>query len=169
MIKAVFAVDQYGGMGYNGGLPWPHNRADLAHFKKLTMGHVVVMGSRSWADPTLPKPMEGRTVYIASRKPVAHASTIKGNLVEAVLQLEKLHANKTVWIAGGPDILNECRDLYDEIHLTHFKGSYKIDTKIDLKSFLSGFTMEYASVAEDIQSTFIRYEPIFKRTTGSPA
>jgi len=129
---------------------------------------VLVMGRRSWDDPKVPKPLEGRTVYIASHRSVPHATNIKGNLVEAVLELEKRHPNKTIWIAGGPDILNECRDLYDEIHLTHFKGSYKIDTKIDLKSFLSGFTMEYASVAEDIQSTFIRYEPIFKRTQGSP-
>jgi dihydrofolate reductase len=167
MIKALFAVDQFGGMGYNGGLPWPHNRADLAHFQKLTMGHVVVMGRRSWDDPALSKPLLGRTVYVATNRSVT-AGRISGNIVEEVLKLEKIHSNKIIWIVGGPDILNECRDLYDAIHLTHFKGSYKIDTKIDLKSFLSGFTTEYASVAEDIQSTFIRYEPIFKRTRGSP-
>jgi dihydrofolate reductase len=167
MIKAVFAVDQFGGMGYNGGLPWPHNRADLAHFQKLTMGHVVVMGRRSWDDPALNKPLLGRIVYVATHHPVT-AGRISGNIAEEVLKLEKMHPEKTIWIAGGADILNECRDLYDEIHLTHFKGSYKIDTRIDLKSFLSGFTIESASVAEDIQSTFIRYEPIFGRAQGSP-
>jgi len=167
MIKALFAVDQFGGMGYNGGLPWPHNRADMVNFQQLTNGHVVVMGRRTWDDPTLRKPLLGRTVYVATNRPVT-AGRISGNIVEEVLKIEKLHSGKTIWIVGGPDILNECRDLYDAIHLTHFKGSYKIDTKIDLKSFLSGFAMEYASVAEDIQSTFIRYEPIFKRTTGSP-
>jgi dihydrofolate reductase len=167
MIKALFAVDQFGGMGYNGGLPWPHNRADMVNFQQLTNGHVVVMGRRSWDDPALRKPLLGRTVYVATNRPVT-AGRISGNIVEEVLKLEKIYSNKIIWIVGGPDILNECRDLYDAIHLTHFKGSYKIDTKIDLKSFLSGFTTEYASVAEDIQSTFIRYEPIFKRTTGSP-
>ena len=167
MIKALFAVDQFGGMGYSGGLPWPHNRADMANFQKLTNGQVIVMGRRSWDDPALRKPFLGRTVYVATNRPVT-AGRISGNIVEEVLKLEKIHPEKTIWVTGGADILNECRDLYDEIHLTHFKGSYKIDTRIDLKSFLSGFTMEYASVAEDIQSTFIRYEPIFKRTTGSP-
>jgi dihydrofolate reductase len=167
MIKALFAVDQFGGMGYNGGLPWPHNPADMANFQKLTTGHVVVMGRRSWDDPALRKPLLGRTVYVATNHPVT-AGRISGNIAEEVLKLEKIYSNKIIWIVGGPDILNECRDLYDAIHLTHFKGSYKIDTKIDLKSFLSGFTIEAASVAEDIQSTFIRYEPIFKRTTGSP-
>lgn len=167
MIKALFAVDQFGGMGYNGGLPWPHNRADLAHFQKLTMGHVVVMGRRSWDDPALRKSLLGRIVYVATNRPVT-AGRISGNIAEEVLKLEKIHPDKTIWVTGGADILNECRDLYDEIHLTHFKGSYKIDTRIDLKSFLSGFTIESASVAEDIQSTFIRYEPIFGRAQGSP-
>lgn len=167
MIKALFAVDQFGGMGYNGGLPWPHNRADMVNFQKLTNGHVIVMGRNTWDDPALRKPFLGRTVYVATHRPVT-AGRISGNIVEEVLKLEKIHPSKTIWVAGGADILNECRDLYDEIHLTHFKGSYKIDTRIDLKAFLSGFTMESASVAEDIQSTFIRYEPIFKRTTGSP-
>ena len=167
MIKALFAVDQFGGMGYNGGLPWPHNRADMVNFQKLTNGHVVVMGRRSWDDPALRKPLLGRTVYVATNHPVT-AGRISGNIAEEVLKLEKIHPEKTIWVVGGADILNECRDLYDAIHLTHFKGSYKIDTRIDLKSFLSGFTIEYASVAEDIQSTFIRYEPIFKRTQGSP-
>jgi dihydrofolate reductase len=167
MIKALFAVDQYGGMGLNGGLPWPHNRADMANFQKLTNGHVVVMGRRSWDDPALRKPLLGRIVYVATNRPVT-AGRISGNIAEEVLKLEKIHSGKTIWVVGGADILNECRDLYDAIHLTHFKGSYKIDTRIDLKSFLSGFTMEHASVAEDIQSTFIRYEPIFGRAQGSP-
>jgi len=167
MIKALFAVDQYGGMGYNGGLPWPHNRADMVNFQQLTNGHVVVMGRNTWDNSALRKPLLGRIVYVATHRPVT-AGRISGNIAEEVLKIEKLHSGKTIWIVGGPDILNECRDLYDAIHLTHFKGSYKIDTKIDLKSFLSGFTIEAASVAEDIQSTFIRYAPIFKRTTGSP-
>lgn len=163
MIKALFAVDHWGGMGFNGSLPWPHNKPDMAHFQKLTNGHIVVMGRRSWDDPKMPKPLSGRTVYIASNHPVAYAGQIKGNLTEEVLRLEKIHEGKIIWIVGGPVILNECRDLYDEVHVTHFKGSYKADTKLDLKKFLIGLTPTYASVASDNNSTFIRYEPLFKR------
>ena len=167
MINALFAVDHYGGMGLNGTLPWPHNAADLANFQRLTKGHVVVMGSNSWDDPKMPKPLVGRTVYVASSRPVAHAARISGNLVDEVLRLEQQHPNQIIWVVGGPNILETCLDMFDEIHLTHFKGSYKIDTKIDLKSFLTGFTPTRASVAQDFKSTFIRYEPIFKRIKTS--
>ena len=167
MINALFAVDHYGGMGFQGSLPWPHNAEDLANFQKLTTGHVVVMGSHSWNDPKMPKPLQGRTVYVASNKPVHYASRISGDIKEQVLALEERHPNQTIWVVGGPKLLEECEGLFDQVHLTHFKGSYKIDTKIDLKSFLTGFVPVRASVSNDRKSTFIKYEPIFSRTRTS--
>jgi dihydrofolate reductase len=168
MINALFAVDHYGGMGFQGTLPWPHNAEDLAHFQKLTTGHVVVMGSRSWADPKMPKPLDGRTVYIASNKPVQYAGRISGDIKEEILTLEKQHPTQIIWVVGGSMLLEECSGIFDQLHLTHFKGSYKIDTKINLKNFLAGFIPVRASVSDDRKSTFIKYEPIFKRITTSP-
>jgi dihydrofolate reductase len=166
MIKALFAVDYYGGMGFNGTLPWPHNAADLAHFQKLTNNHVVVMGRRTWDDPKMPKPLNGRTVYVASNRPVHYAGRISGDLADKILDLEKQHSKQTIWIVGGPNLLEECVDILDEVHLTHFKGSYKIDTKIDLKMFLRGFAMTSASVAPDFKSTFVTYAPLFNRQSS---
>jgi len=164
-INALFAADQFGGMGLNGTLPWPHNSSDLKQFKKLTDGHVVVMGRRSWDDPKLPKPLAGRTVYVATNRPVQHASPIKGDIRAAVQAMQAQHPDQTVWVVGGPEILEQCQDLYDRIYLTHIKGVYKIDTKINLKSMLSGYRMVSASAAPSDNCTFTVYESIFKRTT----
>ena len=84
MINAIFAVDHYGGMGFNGTLPWPHNAADLANFKKATTNHVVVMGRNTWDDPKMPKPLPERIVYVASKHPVTKAGRIEGDIVERV-------------------------------------------------------------------------------------
>jgi dihydrofolate reductase len=169
MINAIFAVDTYGGMGYNGSLPWPHNAEDLARFKKLTENHVVVMGSNTWHDPKMPKPLPGRTVYVASSKPVLYGSRISGNIVEEVLKLEQDHPNKIIWVIGGPKLIEECSkaSIFDYLYLTHFKGSYKIDTKIDLRSVLNGTTPTRAEVSNDRKSVFVKYAPIFKRITTS--
>ena len=164
MINALFAVDYYGGMGLNGSLPWPHNADDLANFKRLTNGHVVVMGSRSWDDAKMPKPLPGRTVYVASSKPVTYAGRVSGNIVDRVLELEQHHKDKIIWVVGGPQLLEECSGILDNVYLTHFKGSYKIDTKIDLRKFLTGFIPVRADVNKDFKSTLVKYEPIFKRT-----
>ena len=163
MINALFAVDHYGGMGFNGTLPWPHNSADMANFKQLTDGHVVVMGSRSWNDPKMPKPLKGRTVYVASKKPVYHAGRIEGDIKEELLKLEKQHPDQIIWVVGGANLIEQCADIIDNMHITHFKGSYKTDTKINLKTLMVGWTPMRASVAPDFSCTFIRYEPLFKR------
>lgn len=167
MINALFAVDHYGGMGFNGTMPWPHNSADLANFKRLTTGHVVVMGRKTWDDKNMPKPLKGRTTYVATNRPAFHTATIKGNLVDEVLKLEKLHPAQTIWIIGGPDILEQCKDIIDQIHLTHHKGSYKIDTKLNLKSFLAGWTPKTATADPTTNFTTVVYESLFKRIRAS--
>jgi len=163
MINALFAADIFGGIGVNGTLPWPHNSADLKRFKQLTDGHVVVMGRKSWDDPKLPKPLPNRTVYVATSKPVVHAKAINGDLQDRVIELQKAHPEKIIWVVGGAEILAQCKDLYDRIYLTHIRGSYKIDTKVDLKSILSGYRMVEATAAPHENCAFVVYESIFKR------
>ena len=69
MIKAILACDDYGGVSKNGTLPWPHNSTDLKWFKENTAGHVVVMGSTTWEDPHMPRPLPKRTnVLVTTRK-----------------------------------------------------------------------------------------------------
>lgn len=167
MINALFAVDQYGGMGFNGTLPWPHNSTDMANFKKLTDGHVVVMGRKSWDDPKMPKPLKGRTVYVASHTPVTYAGRITGDINQELLKLEAHHPDQTIWVVGGPNILEQCAGIFDRIYLTHIRGSYKVDTKINLKTFLSGWRPVSASAAPNTNCTLTVYENLFKRITTS--
>jgi dihydrofolate reductase len=167
MINALFAVDQYGGMGFNGTLPWPHNSADMSNFRSLTTDHVVVMGRTTWDDPKMPKPLVGRTVYVVTNRPVYQAATIKGNLKDELLRLEKLHADQIIWVIGGANLLEQCDGIFDRLYLTHFKGSYKIDTKLNLKSFLSGWNPVRASAPADNNCTHVIYENIFKRLSPS--
>lgn len=167
MINAIFAADFSGGMGMNGTLPWPHNAEDLAHFQKLTTGHVVVCGRRTWDDPKMPKPLPNRTVYVATHRPVAHANPVCGDVQQQLLEIEARHPGQIVWVIGGVELLQSAQPLLDRVYLTHIKGSYKVDTRIALKEFLTGFRPVRAQVSRDYQSTFTTYESIFKRTQTS--
>ena len=169
MINALFAVDQYGGMGYNGTMPWPHNSADLKNFKELTTGHVVVMGRKTWEDKNMPKPLKGRTTYVATSKPfLQHTAVIKGDMKEALLELERKHPKQTIWVVGGPELLEQCGEVFDRLYLTHYKGSYKIDTKLNLKKFLTGWSPKTATADPNTNFTTVIYESLFKRIARSP-
>jgi dihydrofolate reductase len=164
MINAIFAVDFNGGMGFNGSLPWPHNAEDLANFKRITNGHVVVCGRNTWDDAKMPKPLPGRTVYVFTHKPVTHATPVSGNVKQQLLEIEQAHADKTIFVVGGAALLQEAHDLFDRIYVTHIKGSYRTDTRLNLKETLTGFVPVRAQVSRDFQSVFTTYDPIFKRT-----
>ena len=98
---------------------------------------------------------------------VEYARPIRGNIAEEVVKLEKLHPDKIIWVVGGAEILEECRALYDRIYLTHFKGNFRIDTKVNLKSLLSACRFKYASADPKDNCTFVEYEPLFKRPARS--
>lgn len=164
MINALIAVDKNGGMGFNGTMPWPHNSADLKNFKQLTDGHVVVMGRKTWDDKNMPKPLKGRTTYVATSKTfLPHTSVISGDMKEEILALEKKHPGKTIWVIGGPELLAQCDGIFDRLYLTHYKGSYKIDTRINLKTFLSGWSQKSATADPTTNFTTVIYESLFRR------
>lgn len=164
MIHALFAVDQYGGMGYNGTMPWPKNSADLKNFQELTMGHVVVMGRKTWDDKNMPKPLPGRQTFVATSKPyLAYTATINGDMQQEILKLEKQYPEKIIWVVGGPKLLEQCSDIFDKLYLTHYKGSYKIDTKLNLKKFLTGWSPKTATADPNNNFTTVVYENLFRR------
>ena len=163
MIKAIFAVDYWGGMGHKGSLPWPHHSEDLQYFKEQTQGHIVVMGRRTWDDPKMPKPLPGRTTYVVTNRPLfgyENVRTIKGDICEAIKSIAEKNPTKTVWIIGGPNLLMETRDLVDEAHVTHFKAQYRADVKIDLRKYLMVFQARSASPSSDRKCTWMTYKNI---------
>ncbi|HET8688714.1 MAG TPA: dihydrofolate reductase [Methanosarcina sp.] len=164
-ISAIFAVDNSGGMGLNGSLPWPHNAPDLANFQRLTKDNVIVMGRKTWDDPKMPKPLKGRIAYVASHSYAPYAITFQGDLVTKLLELEKVHSGRNIFVIGGPGLIEAAKPVLDRIYLTHFRDSYKVDTRIHLGEFLKGFKPIRAQVNSDFQSTLITYAPIFNRTS----
>src|SRR4030095_4685397 len=65
-IYLVAAVASNGIIGANGGLPW-RLPEDLAHFKRLTLGHPVIMGRRTWE--SLKGPLPGRDNVVVTATP----------------------------------------------------------------------------------------------------
>jgi dihydrofolate reductase len=164
MIHMIFAVDAHGGIGNQGTLPWPHISEDMAHFKKLTDGNVVVMGRKTWDDPKMPKPLPGRITYVATSRPLAQSMTVSGDLREQILAIEARHPAQDVYIIGGADVIAQTIDLADTLHVTHVRGVHRADTRLDLRSLLKSFAIKKASCDPKTKCTFVTYENFFKRT-----
>ena len=110
-FKAIVAVSQNGVIGKNGDLPW-RLAEDLKWFKKITMGHVVLMGRKTW--DSLPFPLPGRKNWVISR------SLEKKEGMQVFDSIEEAEGNldpeEQIFVIGGGEIyaqtLAKCREIY---------------------------------------------------------
>jgi len=153
MIKAILACDDKGGVSKDGTLPWPNNPKDLAWFKSCTSGHVVVMGSTTWEDPHMPRPLPNRTnVLVTSRKDEFPGADgyISGDLLKEVKELEDTCPGLITWIIGGPNIIEQTLGVIDEFRISRIPGDYECDTHLPLGKIKTLFELDFEEVHEEV-------------------
>ena len=146
MIKAILACDEQGGVSKNGTLPWPNNKKDLSWFRDHTRGHIVVMGSTTWEDPHMPRPLPKRVnVLVTSREdeyPGAHGY-INGDLNAHLRSLEIESPGLITWVIGGPNIVEQSLGVIDEFYLSRIPGDYECDTHLPMKKIETLFKVKW--------------------------
>lgn len=153
MIKAILACDDAGGVSKNGTLPWPKNSRDLKWFKENTAGHTVVMGSTTWEDPGMPRPLPMRINILAtSRKndyPGAHYY-IGGDLKHEIGLYADDNPGVITWIIGGPNIIAQTLGIIDEFYLSRIPGNYDCDTHLSLEDIEETFYLDYTEAHPEV-------------------
>lgn len=144
MIVGLFAVDQAGGMGWQGRLPWPHNLDDMRWFKQTTQSQIVVMGKNTWDSPDMPSPLPGRlnVVFTNNFFNNNEIEQVKGDVCEALLSLKKQNQKTNIFVIGGPTLLLQSKPVLEKIYITKIPGEYLTDTKINLEQFLQDTKLE---------------------------
>jgi len=98
-IGLIWAQSASGVIGRAGAIPW-HLPEDMARFKKLTMGHTVVMGRRTWESlPARFRPLPGRRNVVLTRQ---GDYMVQG--AEVVTSLDQALADNDGWVIGGAEI-----------------------------------------------------------------
>jgi dihydrofolate reductase len=108
---AVAAMSLNRAIGKDGKIPW-HLPEDFKWFKRLTTGHIILMGRKTF-DSLGRKLLPGRTSMVVSRK----EADIPGVIVVRDLEaLDPAQFEQTVFVIGGAQIYAEllprCSDLY---------------------------------------------------------
>lgn len=162
MIKAIMAIDHEWGIAKNGDMPWPKNKEDLNQFRLKTMGHNVVMGSKTW-NSSMPSPLPARRNYVVTNQPASNfigaSGIINGDINDQVISLDR-NSESDTWIIGGADIIKQTLPIIKEFHLTVIGlRIYNCDTFMDISSYLhDNFEMKNMSITSG--STYYVYERI---------
>ena len=120
-IYAVVAMGRNNEIGFKGDMPW-HLPEDLAHFKKLTMAHPVIMGKKTWL--SIPRrPLPGRRNIVLSRQADFHpeGAETASCLGEA---LEICPPPEIPFIIGGGSVYAEAMPLLSRIYVTRIDADF---------------------------------------------
>lgn len=111
-------------IGRDNALPW-RLPAELAHFKRVTMGHPIIMGRRTYE--SIGRPLPGRLNIVVSRNPgfVAPGCTVVDSLEKAY---EAAGDAGEVSIIGGTSLFEAALPTADCIHLTEVEAEIAGDT-----------------------------------------
>ena len=128
-MNFIVAVDNNWAIGKKGGLIY-HLPKDLAYFKKMTNGKVVVMGERTYL--SLPKkPLSNRTnIVLSADGNKYNGAIVVTNLSELSAELKK-YDTEDVFVIGGASVYNLLMDNCRLAYVTKINAEKPADTFID--------------------------------------
>jgi dihydrofolate reductase len=114
-FKAIAAMSENRVIGAGNRIPW-HLPEDFKWFKKMTVGHVIVMGRKTFE--SIGKPLPNRETIVLSRSNFQHPGVrVVGDLAAIDLQREA----REVFICGGAQVYAQALGLCSELYLTLVK------------------------------------------------
>lgn len=157
-LTLIVAIDAERGIGADNKLPW-HLPEDLAHFKRLTSGHPIIMGRKTF--DSIGRPLPNRRNIVITRNPDwCHEGT------EAVPSLQAaivLAGAAPAFIIGGAQIFTEAMPLADRIVVTEIDHTFQCDTFFPLLpagAWAESARTAYHSDAHGYDYAFVTYDRV---------
>ncbi|MCZ2100905.1 MAG: dihydrofolate reductase [Chitinophagales bacterium] len=125
IVSSIVAMTQNRVIGKDNEIPW-YLPADLAYFKKVTLGHAVIMGRNSFISIGRPLPKRTNIIitrdpfYVTSCCPVAHS-------IQEALEIAYNQGEEEAFIIGGGQIFSQSVDLWDRLYLTEVHAEIEGD------------------------------------------
>ncbi|MBI3713731.1 MAG: dihydrofolate reductase [Burkholderiales bacterium] len=128
-LTIIVATDAKQGIGIGNQLPW-HLPEDLAHFKKTTSGHPIIMGRKTFE--SIGRPLPNRQNIVVSRQQNWQHTGV--NSVSSIQDAIALLSEKEGFIIGGAKIYQQAMGFADKLIVTEIQAEFACDAffpKID--------------------------------------
>lgn len=122
-LRAIVAMAEDRLIGRDGGLPW-HLPEDLRFFRRMTTGHAVVMGRKTWE--SIGRPLPNRRNIILSRSKMSLPEGVEW--ISGPAELGELGIETDVYVIGGAQIYELLMPRCGELLVTRVHGEWQGDT-----------------------------------------
>ena len=126
IISIIAAIASDRAIGYQNRLLW-HIKKDLAHFHKITLGHPVIMGERTYR--SIGRLLPGRTnIILTYDKNYKVPGAIIAHSLDSAIKSASQKDRQEIFVIGGGMVYAAALPLVDKLYLTIVEGKYKADT-----------------------------------------
>ncbi|MBI2888707.1 MAG: dihydrofolate reductase [Candidatus Liptonbacteria bacterium] len=159
MMSVIAAVSENGVIGNGPKIPW-HLPADFAYFKRVTKGHSVVMGMRTFQ--SIGKPLPERKNIVLTRDPAfkAEGCVMAGSIEEAI----QAAGEGEIFFLGGGEVFRQILPYTDRVYLTRVHAHVKGDVFFPEMNFAEWREVRREEGVVDeknaIPHTFLVYERV---------
>lgn len=119
-MKAIVAMSENRAIGLDGKIPW-HLSEDLKFFKRTTLGHIVVMGRKTYE--SIGKPLPGRESWVVSRT----ADFPGVRMIRSLGEIVEPTDGRETFLIGGSELYEALLPRCTELYLTQVKREVEGD------------------------------------------
>ena len=155
-LTIIVATDQQGGIGFKNTLPWKLPE-DLAHFKRITTGHPIIMGRKTF--DSIGRPLPNRRNIV-----ITHNTQWKHEGVEAATSLETALAmlnGADGYVIGGAQIYKQSLAMADRLIITEIGSTYDCDAffpKFDRTEWQETAREQQVSASSGLEYAFVTWQ-----------
>ncbi|MEQ8212036.1 MAG: dihydrofolate reductase [Lacipirellulaceae bacterium] len=128
ILSIIVAAAKNGVIGREGDLPWRLS-ADLRRFKRITMGHPIVMGRKTW--DSIGKPLPGRSSVVVTRQEgyctEFEEVHVVHTLEDAIEVASSLPGGEETYLIGGAQLYEAALPLASKLYFTHVEAEVEGD------------------------------------------
>ncbi len=164
MISIIFSVDETGTIGAGGKLPW-HLPADLRYFRKLTIGHPIIMGRKTFE--AIGRPLDRRTNIVMTRQPMSIEGVVTAASIEEAVRLAHGHNQirpEEIFVIGGARIFELALPLADRLYITTVRGTFAGDARCPPINFNDWRLISRECRAPDAENTCAMEFAVYQRS-----
>jgi dihydrofolate reductase len=176
-ISLLAAISRNGVIGREGRLPW-HLPADLKRFKRLTLGHPVIMGRKTYDSilESLGKPLPGRENIVVSRtSPSARAPNPTqwvDSMDAALAAASRSPGGESAYVIGGGEIYTLALPRATHLDITEIAADFEGDARFPALDWSQWEECERESGSEaGLDYAFVTYRrrPPMRNPSDTPA
>lgn len=124
MLTLIAAVAENNALGKDGGLPWKLPD-DFKRFKKLTQGHNIILGRKTFE--SLPKKLpERKHIILTNQKDYDHEGCVVVHNIKDALAF--VQDDEQAFVIGGAHIYKLALPFVEKLELTQVHHSFDADT-----------------------------------------